>query len=194
MALSKKFDEALSFAAEIHRQQTRKGAETPYIGHLLSVAGLVLEHGGSETQAIAALLHDAIEDQADSFGGAESLGLKIEERFGADVRAIVEACTDAWSSNKPEWWDRKRAYIDHIVQMNPDAVLVSLADKLHNSRNILNDLRTQGDSIFERFATKREGTLWYYSALAREFADHYPCPLALELQRTVNDLSALAKA
>ncbi len=194
MALSKKFDEALSFAAEIHRLQTRKGAETPYIGHLLSVAGLVLEHGGNESQAIAALLHDAIEDQADAYGGAEALALNIQDKFGADVRAIVEACTDAWSSNKPEWWERKRAYIDHIADMRSDAVLVSLADKLHNARNILSDLHTHGAIIFERFSTKREGTLWYYNELAHAFSEHHSCPLAFELLRTVNKLTALAEA
>lgn len=189
--LSKKFDEALTFAAELHREQVRKGADTPYVGHLLSVAGLVLENKGTEAQAIAALLHDAIEDQAASFGGAAALGAEIERRFGKDVRAIVEACTDAWVEPKPEWRERKEKYIAHVGHMPADAVLVSLADKLHNARAICADLRAHGPAVFERFRGGRDGTVWYYESLAEAFGEHHPCPLAAELGRAVDEMRNL---
>lgn len=190
--LSFKFDEAMAFAAELHREQTRKGTDTPYLGHLLSVAGLVLENGGSENQAIAALLHDAIEDQAETHGGAAVLGADIEHRFGREVRTIVEACTDAWVEPKPEWRQRKEAYLAHIPSMPKQAVLVSIADKLHNARSICVDLRADGLSVFSRFTGKREGTLWYYESLAGAFLEHHRVPLALELQRTVAEMKSLS--
>lgn len=190
--LSTKFDEALAFACDLHREQRRKGTETPYLGHLLSVAGLVLENKGTERQAIAALLHDAIEDQADKHGGAPVLGDEIERRFGREVRRIVEACTDAWEQPKPAWRQRKEKYVAHIEHMPREAVLVSLADKVHNARSICADVRTDGLSVFDRFSAKREGTLWYYGALAEAFAKHHPMPLAGELKRLVEEMKGLA--
>jgi (p)ppGpp synthase/HD superfamily hydrolase len=189
--LSKKFDEALAFASELHRRQKRKGANTPYVGHLLSVAGLVLENGGTETQAIAALLHDAIEDQSASRGGAEALGKEIERRFGQRVRRIVEACTDAWAEPKPPWRERKERYIAHVEHMPKAAVLVSLADKVHNARAICADLRVHGGKVFERFKGGREGTLWYYDRLAKAFMKHHRQALAVELKRVVAEIRRL---
>lgn len=189
--LSRKFDEALAFASDLHRKQKRKGANTPYVGHLLSVAGLVLENGGTETQAIAALLHDAIEDQSASRGGAEALGREIERRFGKTVRRIVEACTDAWVEPKPPWRERKERYIAHVQHMPKAAVLVSLADKVHNARAISSDVRTHGRKVFDRFKGKREGTVWYYESLAAQFMRHYRQPLALELKRVVATMKEL---
>ena len=186
--LSRKFDQALDFASDLHRKQVRKGSDTPYVGHLLSVAGLVLENGGTETQAIAALLHDAIEDQSAGYGGAEKLGREIERRFGKAVRRIVEACTDAWVEPKPEWRERKDRYIAHVEHMPKAAVLVSLADKVHNARAINSDLRTHGRKVFERFKGKRDGTLWYYESLAARFMRHHQQPLALELKRVVAEM------
>jgi (p)ppGpp synthase/HD superfamily hydrolase len=191
--LSYKFDEALQFAVDLHREQTRKDTEIPYVGHLLSVAGLVLENNGSETQAIAALLHDAIEDQAEKFGGAERLGTEIERRFGIDVCRIVEACTDARQNPKPEWRPRKERYIRHVEDMAPDAALVSLADKVHNARAIVSDLRRIGTKVFERFTGQQDGTLWYYRELARAFTDSHRQPLADELSRVVAEMAALAE-
>jgi (p)ppGpp synthase/HD superfamily hydrolase len=190
--LSDKFDEALAFASELHRQQTRKGTPTPYLGHLLSVAGLVLENGGTEAQAIAALLHDAIEDQAASRGGAKALGAVIEQRFGTDVRAIVEACTDSWVDPKPPWRQRKEQYIAHVKDMPKAAALVSLADKLHNARAICADLRQHGAAVFDRFTGKRDGTLWYYESLAEQFARHHPLPIVAEFRRAVAEMKELA--
>jgi (p)ppGpp synthase/HD superfamily hydrolase len=189
--LSTIFDEALAYASDLHREQSRKGGETPYVGHLLSVAGLVLENGGTETQAIAALLHDAIEDQAGSRGGAKALGDEIEWRFGAQVRQIVEACTDSWVDPKPAWRERKEQYIAHVKDMPKDAVLVSLSDKLHNARAICSDVRQHGAGVFDRFTATRAETLWYYESLAREFTRHHPLPIAAEFSRTVAEMKAL---
>lgn len=190
--LSRKFDEAMQFAAELHREQTRKDTEIPYVGHLLSVAGLVLENDGTEVQAIAALLHDAIEDQADKYGDAPRLGAEIEGRFGSEVRKIVEAWTDAWANPKPEWRRRKEDYIRHVAEMAPESALVSLADKVHNARSIVADQRRIGAAVFERFAGRRDGTLWYYSSLAAAFHEFHPQFLTDELARIVADMRSLA--
>ena len=146
-----------------------------HISHLLGVGSLVLEHGGDEEQAMAALLHDAVEDQ-----GAHQAGA-IEARFGARVRAIVEGCTDADTMPKPPWRARKEAYIAHLEHADHDVLFVSCADKLHNARAIGTDLRTHGLAVFDRFTGGREGTLWYYGALSATFARRLPGPLSREL-------------
>jgi (p)ppGpp synthase/HD superfamily hydrolase len=189
--LSPKFDEALTLASDLHRAQKRKGANTPCVGHLLSVAGLVLENGGTEAQAIAALLHDAIEDQSESRGGAAALGDEIERRFGKPARRIVEACTDAWVAPKPPWRERKVQYIAHVPRMSKAAALVSLADKVHNSRAIWADVRVYGHTVFDRFTAGRDGTLWYYRRLATAFMKHHRQPLAGELKRAVAEMRRL---
>ncbi|MDI3309273.1 MAG: HD domain-containing protein, partial [Acetobacteraceae bacterium] len=130
----RRLSEAASFALSIHAEQKRKGTDLPYISHLLSVAGLVLEHGGDEEQAMAGLLHDAIEDC-----GAEHEAA-IRDRFGERVARIVRACTDADTKPKPPWRVRKQAYLRHLEQADTDVLLVSCCDKLHNARAILSDL------------------------------------------------------
>jgi len=162
--LSSRFKEALIYATQLHAQQTRKRANTPYIAHLLSVAALVLESGGDEDEAIAALLHDAVEDQ----GGVKTLK-EIQQRFGDKVADIVESCTDAYAFPKPPWRVRKEAYIAHIEAASPEARRVSLADKLHNARSILRDLRFDGEGTWEKFNGVKEGTLWYYRTLLPYF-------------------------
>ncbi len=174
--------QAVTYALDIHAAQLRKGAQTPYIGHLLAVASLVLEHGGDEEQAMAAVLHDAIEDQG---AGQEPI---IAARFGARVAAIVRGCTDAETLPKPPWRARKEAYLAHLETAGADVLLVSCADKLHNARAILTDLETHGAAVFERFTAGREGTLWYYGALAEVFARRLPGALARELDGTVRRL------
>lgn len=164
MALSSRFDEAMTYASEAHRQQVRKGTEIPYLGHLLSVAGLVLEHGGDEDTAIAALLHDAVEDA----GGAPRLA-DIRQRFGDRVAEIVHDCTDADVVPKPPWRGRKEAYIARLAAASPAARLVSCCDKLHNARCIVADLRSQGDAVWAKFTGGRDGTLWYYATILAEF-------------------------
>ena len=178
-ALWARLSQAAAYAMTIHAHQVRKVANTPYVGHLLSVAGLVLEHGGDEDQAIAGLLHDAIEDC-----GAKHEAI-ISDRFGPRVARIVRACTDADSFPKPPWRARKEAYLRHLETADRDALLVSCCDKLHNARTIVTDLRTHGDAMFERFTAGREGTLWYYGALADAFLRLLPGPLARDLSDTV---------
>lgn len=184
--LTRRFEEALVWAARLHGQQTRKGAGTPYLAHLLAVASLVLEHGATEDEAIAALLHDAIEDQ----GGAITRE-QIRLRFGPTVEQIVVECSDAEAIPKPPWRERKEAYIARIAAASPSARLVSLADKLHNARAILADYRLIGDALWTRFTGGREGTLWYYRSLADVFQAAYPHPLADELARVVAEIEQL---
>jgi (p)ppGpp synthase/HD superfamily hydrolase len=193
--LSERFFDALRFAAELHNQQVRKGAEVPYISHLLGVSSLVLEHGGSEDEAIAALLHDAIEDQAQHNGGPEALGAKIRDRFGDRVVTIVSACTDADAVPKAPWRERKERYLKHVAQtLDPGYHRVTIADKLHNARAILLDYRIHGDALWERFHGKEPAEhLWYYRGLVDAFRAAGLAPKALidELDRVVSELEAL---
>jgi GTP pyrophosphokinase len=163
--LSQRFTEALVFATELHAKQVRKGSGVPYIAHLLGVASIALEYGASEDEAIAALLHDAIEDQ----GGAATRE-EIRRRFGDRVTEIVDGCTDADTVPKPPWRDRKETYLAHIPNASASVILVSAADKLYNARSILKDYRILGESVWERFQGKKEGTLWYYQSLVRAFS------------------------
>ena len=178
--------DAAAFAMTIHADQVRKGSGVPYLGHLLGVASLVLEHGGDEDQAIAGLLHDAIEDQ-----GAHQEPA-IRERFGARVADIVRGCTDADTLPKPPWQARKEAYIHHLEDASPDILLVSCADKVFNARAIVTDLKTHGDAVFERFTASKDGTLWYYGTLAEVFARRMPSVLSRELADAVLEMRDLA--
>lgn len=164
MILSDRYTEALAFAADAHRGQMRKGTAIPYLSHLLAVSGLVLEHGGDEVEAIAGLLHDTIEDV-----GAH-LRQPIRERFGADVLAIVESCSDADTQPKPPWRARKEAYIAHVRHAPVPVLRVSAADKLHNARCILADYRVLGADLWTRFNAAPDAIGWYYTALADAFA------------------------
>jgi (p)ppGpp synthase/HD superfamily hydrolase len=162
--LSPDFAEALSYAAQLHKEQTRKGGTIPYISHLISVAGIVLEYGGSEDEAIAALLHDAVEDQ----GGLPTLE-RIRRRFGGTVAEIVEGCTDADVIPKPPWRARKEAYLAHLPSASESVQFVSAADKLHNATAILRDYLQDGEEVWKRFKGGKEGTLWYYRSLVEAY-------------------------
>ncbi|MCI0518647.1 MAG: HD domain-containing protein [Chloroflexi bacterium] len=192
MRLSPRFDEALVYAAQLHRGQMRKSTQgrerrIPYIAHLLAVSSLALENGGDEDAAIAALLHDAVEDQ----GGREVLE-EIRRRFGDHVAMIVDGCTDAYTIPKPPWKGRKEAYLARLVNEPPEVRLVSLADKVHNARGILDDLRNEGVMSLDRFNGGREGTLWYYNALAAIFSEgEGTIPLADEFVRVVTEINRL---
>jgi (p)ppGpp synthase/HD superfamily hydrolase len=183
----KKFEEALPYAARLHRDQTRKGTDTPYVTHLLAVAAIVGENGGTEDETVAALLHDAPEDR----GGRERLE-DIRERFGAVVARIVDGCTDTYEDPKPAWRPRKEAYVAHVVQAPASVQLVSAADKLHNARSILADLRALGDELWDRFTGGKDGTLWYYRALVEAYARNGANPIVEELDRVVREIEALA--
>lgn len=186
MKLSERFTDALVFATELHANQTRKGGGVPYIAHLLGVASIALEYGANEDEAIAALLHDAIEDQ----GGAATRE-EIRRRFGDTVTEIVDGCTDADTTPKPPWRQRKEGYIARLPKESASVHLVAAADKLYNARSVLNDYRLIGDAVWERFHGGKTGTLWYYRAVVEAFRATEPTPLLDELERVVNELESL---
>jgi (p)ppGpp synthase/HD superfamily hydrolase len=184
--LGPKFDEALAFARDTHTTQVRKGTEIPYVAHLLGVCSLVLEDGGDEDEAIAALLHDAVEDQ----GGTAMLET-VRGRFGDHVAMIVRACSDSDGDEKPPWRVRKDAYIEHLETAEPPVLRVSLADKLHNSRAIVFDVRAHGNGVWGRFKAQPDEVVWYYDALSEVFTRRRPGPMASELRRTVEQMRGL---
>lgn len=187
MILTDRFDAAFEYASQLHRSQRRKGTEIPYMSHLMAVCSLTLEHGGDEDQAIAALLHDAAEDQ----GGEETLRV-IRNRFGDGVAEIVADCTDAWTNPKPEWRIRKELYIQKLPYKPARSLLVSLADKTHNARAILLDYQAIGEPLWSRFNAGKNGVLWYYRSIADVLRSALPCALANELESTVDTLSRIA--
>lgn len=189
VVLTERFQRALVHAATAHACQVRKGTEIPYVSHLLAVAGLVLENGGSETEAIAALLHDAVEDA----GGAMRREM-IRVEFGEEVAAIVSACSDTDTFPKPPWRERKEAYIAAIPHESRSARLVSAADKLHNARCVVEDYRRRGESLWTIFKGGREGTLWFYRAVVDALLAVEKTPLVEELDRVVAELERLAAA
>ena len=164
--LTERFDNALQFAHGVHRSQPRKDTTIPYVSHLLSVAGLVLESGGDEDLAIAALLHDAVEDAEDMSG--EEMSDRIRAKFGDRVADIVDGCSDAKSSpgeSKPPWRSRKEAYLEHLRSAPNDVLRVSIADKVHNARSIATDQDRFGEALWERFSSSSEESHWYYTSL-----------------------------
>ncbi len=184
---SARFNQALVYAARLHGLQRRKGTNKPYIGHLMSVASIVIAYGGDEEMAIAALLHDAVEDQ----GGLARLR-EIRKKFGKRVARIVDGCTDAYGEPKPPWLERKKSYIARVAGEPEDTRLVSAADKLSNSRDILEDVRADGEQAFERFQGKKVGTLWYYRRLVEVFRGTGTNPLVEEFDRVVTKLERVA--
>ncbi len=185
--LTHRFEEALLYATRLHSAQTRKGSGVPYISHLMAVASLTLEYGGGEDEAIAALLHDAVEDQ----GGAETRE-EILRMFGPGIAAIVDGCTDTEEWPKPPWRDRKQAYIKHLRAAPRSVRLVAACDKLHNARSLAKDYRECGEALWNRFSGGREGTLWYYRAIVKALRSVEVNPLIEELDRSVTELEQLA--
>ncbi len=176
MKLSNRFSSALIFATELHQNQIRTGSGVPYISHLLGVASIALEYGADEDEAIAALLHDAIEDQ----GGIKTRE-EIRRRFGDRVTNIVNGCTDSETTPKPPWRERKETYLNHLNKADHSILLVSTADKLYNARSILKDYRLLGEEIWQRFHGKKEGTIWYYQSLVKVLNSSNVTPLIKEL-------------
>jgi GTP pyrophosphokinase len=191
--LTRRFDLAFQLASGLHHQQVRKGSNVPYIAHLMAVCALVLDTRGDEDQAIAALLHDAVEDQ----GGLSTLDT-IRRLFGERVAEIVKACSDSTSSNpneKPPWRQRKEAYLQHLTTATPDALLVSAADKLHNARTILADYRAVGEQLWSRFKANKQDQLWYYRSLVAVLQSAgAPTVLVNELGKVVSELLQLAES
>jgi (p)ppGpp synthase/HD superfamily hydrolase len=189
MNLTARFENALVFAAGLHRQQLRKGTQIPYVSHLLAVTAIALEHGANEDEAIAALLHDAVEDQ----GGRPTLD-QIRRRFGDPVARIVEGCTDSDATDPSQripWRERKERYVAHIAEASPSVLLVSTSDKLHNARSIFAEYRRNGENTWTKFKGGREGVLWYYRALVNAYRVRGTSPLLDELERTVAELEKL---
>ncbi len=194
--LTEKLDQALGFASQLHRAQPRKLSGAPYVCHLLAVASLVIEDGGTEEEAIAALLHDSIEDQASRYPGGEAqLRMDIGERYGPEVLRIVEACTENYlqvnnaGDRRAQWRSLREAYIAHLRTADPKVLRVSCADSLHNVRSMAMDYRRMGEAIWARFRTRnRDDQLWAYDELARVFAEAGTGALAGELNRAVDDL------
>lgn len=179
-----RFAQALVYATEVHAPQRRKGTDVPYVAHLLAVASLVLEDGGDEDEAIAALLHDTIEDHGVTHA-------QLAERFGSKVADIVQACSDTDVLPKPPWRARKEAYIAHLAEAPPEVVRVSLADKLHNARSLLFDYRLMGEELWLRFNPEAD-QLWYYRSLLDVFRRVSRSPLVDELERVVTELNRAA--
>ena len=188
MSYGEKLEEALGYAARVHRDQVRKGSSVPYVTHLLAVAAIVGENGGTEEEVIAALLHDAPEDR-----GGEARLAEIRERFGDEVADIVAGNTDTFEDPKPPWRERKEAYVAHVAHAPRSVRLVSAADKLHNARSVLADLRSLGEDLWPRFNGGKEGTLWYYRALVEAFEAAGSNPIVEELDRVVGELERLAE-
>ena len=188
MKLTKRFSDAFLEAARLHAKQIRKGSDVPYLTHLLGVTAIALEYGASEDEAIAALLHDAVEDA----GGRPTLE-SLRDQFGDSVAHIVEQCSDAFEQPKPPWRQRKEAYLAHLTDATPSTRLVSASDKLHNLRSILKDYRVLGEELWQRFRGGRDGTLWYYAALVDEFSEGGPHELGRELKRTLDELKRLVE-
>jgi len=184
--LTERFEQALVYATRLHAAQIRKATGVPYITHLLSVTALVLEDGGNEDEAIAALLHDAVEDQ-----GGKATRAEIYRLFGEQVVAIVDGCTEFDSLPKPPWRERKQRYLEQLHQGSSSVRRVALADKLHNARSLLSDYRQQGDEIWSMFGAGKEGMLWFYHSLLWVYRSTGSNPLVEELARVIGELEQL---
>ena len=191
--LSARFEDALVCAAQKHQHQTRKGTTIPYVAHLMQVAGIALENGANEDEAIAALLHDVMEDQ-------DVTEEELTRRFGPEVATIVAGCSDSASTDKAPWKERKEAYIAHILTASPSIRLVSSCDKLHNARAILSDYQELGAALWGRFNAAPSEILWYYQSLtaafqqAQERHGEPPGRVVQDLARVVAELTSLVRA
>jgi (p)ppGpp synthase/HD superfamily hydrolase len=186
MPYGEKFDRALLYASRLHKDQVRKGTSTPYITHLLAVASIVGENGGTEDEVVAALLHDGPEDQ-----GGEATLAEIRTRFGEKVSQIVDGCTDTYENPKPPWRERKERYLANLAGASDSVRLVSSADKLHNARTVLSDYKRLGEDLWPRFNGKKEGTLWYYRAIVDALPGN--SPIVEEVDGVVTELETLAR-
>ncbi|MBV9488958.1 MAG: HD domain-containing protein [Verrucomicrobia bacterium] len=189
MILTDRYSEALTYAERLHRAQTRKGTDVPYVAHLLAVCATVLEWGGDEDTAIAALLHDAVEDQ----GGLDTLAV-IEDRFGPRVAGIVSACTDSVATDRAEkapWLERKRAHLAKLSRATSEVALVTAADKLHNAQATIRNIRHRGLGTLSRFNASPEQMLWYFARVCQVLKEHRATAPIEELEQEVATLARL---
>jgi (p)ppGpp synthase/HD superfamily hydrolase len=185
LKLTERFEEALLYASRVHANQKRRGTRIPYLAHLLGAANIAITFGADENEAIAALLHDAIEDQ-------QVPHAELAERFGSRVANIVRGCSDSEALPKPPWRERKERFVAGLGRASRSARLVCAADKLDNARALLADYRAHGDKIWRKFNGGREGTLWYYRAVANALRAREETPLVAELDAVVAELERLA--
>ena len=188
MAFSNRLEDAFALAHSLHRDQTRKGSDLPYITHPMAVAAIVGEYGGDENQIIAALLHDAVEDQ----GGSETLVL-IRERFGEEVAEHVDGCTDAYDDPKPPWQERKTAFIDSVQAVPSSTRLIVAADKLHNMQSMIRDFSQVENELWDRFSQPKEKTLWYYTEVMRVLSTGWEHPILHALEAPLDELQRVAR-
>lgn len=187
MPYGEKFEDALVYAARLHGNQERKSTGVPYVTHLLAVAAIVGENGGTEDEVVAALLHDAPED-----AGGEARLAEIRARYGDAVADVVAGCSDTYEVPKPPWRRRKEAFVSRIAGAPAPVRLVVAADKLHNARSVLQDYRTVGEDLWDRFNGGRDGTLWYYRAVADALEEKGNAPPVVdELDRVVTEIESL---
>jgi GTP pyrophosphokinase len=198
--LGERFEQALAFTNQLHRKQKRKTSGVPYVGHLLGVAAMVIEDGGGEDEAIAALLHDSLEDQGRHYqGGVPALAAEIERRFGGEVRRMVEALTEcssdeerAISDKRERWRAHKRAYFAQIASAGPDVRRISCADSLYNTRSLAMGFRQLGPRLWTRFMTGRgDDQIWAYRSAAEAFRAAGTGHLADELAAAVDELERM---
>jgi (p)ppGpp synthase/HD superfamily hydrolase len=187
--LTDRFTAAVTYASELHAHQVRKGSNVPFLSHLLSVSALVLEDGGDEDEAIAALLHDAVEDC-----GGEAIRLEIAAKFGSRVNDIVAGCTETAISPKPPWAERKQQYIDQIRVASPSVIRVSLADKLHNARSIFRDYQRLGEAVWDNFKGSKTDSLKFYRSLIAIYRQQSKSYMVLELEQIIDRLETPATA
>jgi GTP pyrophosphokinase len=185
--LTSRFTDALTYAAELHAAQRRKVSGEPYLAHLLGAAAIVLDYGGGESEAIAALLHDAVEDQ-----GGPAAREAILHRFGPEIIEIIDGCTDTDATPKPPWRERKEAYLQRLRTASPAIRLVVAADKLHNLRSLVRELRRQGNAIWTHFKGSRDGTIWYHRTVVEILRTGGDGPLVEELARTLDEVERLS--
>ena len=189
LILGKRFEEAFALANQLHKGHLRKASDAPYVSHLLSTAALVLQDGGDEDEAIAALLHDAVEDQ----GGEETLAL-IREKFGDKIAKIVDECSDTDIIPKPPWRERKEAHIVRLKGASPATHRVILADKLHNARSLLRGLREDGEEAWKISKGGKSGILWNFRTMHEVLGEFNQGYLWQELGRMVKEIERLAGA
>jgi (p)ppGpp synthase/HD superfamily hydrolase len=185
--VTSKFRKALLYASRLHGGKLRKKTKIPDIGHILGVTAIALEYGATETEAIGALLHDAAED-----GGGMKRLRDIRQKFGDAAAKIVDGCTDSYAEPKPSWIERKRDYVRHVGKASSSTQLVSASDKLQNVRSLLRNFREEGNQLWKRYDSGKQGALWYYRALTNAFRAKRIKPLVKELDRVLKELERSA--
>jgi (p)ppGpp synthase/HD superfamily hydrolase len=190
--LSPAYDHALRFARVLHERSCHQCSGAPHLSHLLGVSGLVLQHGGDEMQAIAALLHDAVDEQAGAFGGAGWVRQAIRHEFGADVLRLVELCSDCDAESRPPWLVRKCRQTLRLLEAPAYDCLVTACDQLHSLRCLNSEIR-DGDDPWRRLNAGLAEQHWHFSVLTAVF-ESKDLPVAADLRFELGQLQLYADA